>query len=269
MEKTFVVPSFWVHHDVKHAFSEESFVTFSQGYEDSIAELRIDLDIRQSGLLSGIVASQFSDLFGYVSLFEKDMYPNIPVATEKSFLLDEVELNTEHHGAHGDEIMVHNRQIWDHLSTIEVPLIQKGQYVLAIEIPIAHWFLQQNEQTCLSLDLMLEFIPKESNFDEESQFINDDNNAYYIMNVFPPAKLEMSLADQLSIRFHVDRPVDFNQFVQNTADLAHLCQLQSVTDHTKSLVPTKHNYGEPNEAHLFFDFSKHADMIKRVFTTSA
>ena len=55
---------------------------------------------------------------------------------------------------------------------------------------------------------MLEFIPKESNADEESSFIEDEN-AVYIMNVFPPAKLDMSLGDELAIRFHVDRPVDF------------------------------------------------------------
>ena len=81
--------------------------------------------------------------------------------------------------------MVQNRKIWDHLSSIEMPLLERGEYVLAIEIPITHWFLQHNEHTCLDIDLMLEFIPREAGSDEKSMFLGEDQ-AVYIMNVFPP-----------------------------------------------------------------------------------
>ena len=45
MEKKLVLPSQWIDHYQIHNHPE-SFISFAPGYEDSIAELKIELDIR-------------------------------------------------------------------------------------------------------------------------------------------------------------------------------------------------------------------------------
>jgi len=93
-EHKLVLPSVWVEpNNLK-----ESFITFTPGMEETLAELKINLDVRTPGIFSAIVASHFSDVFGFISLYEVERYPHVPIMTEKSFLLDNVEHDSDHLG---------------------------------------------------------------------------------------------------------------------------------------------------------------------------
>jgi len=52
--------------------------------------------------------------------------------------------------------------------------LPKGEYTLTLAIPQAHWFLTKGVTTCHSLDFMLEFIPHDGGFSDESNFAKED-----------------------------------------------------------------------------------------------
>ena len=239
-EQSLVMPSTWI----KQKQHPDSFLRFQEQWQNKFAEITFDLELRSPGILSVIAASDFSDMFVYISIFEKENYPHVPLQIEKGFLIDNVELNDDHYARDQDQTVAANHLEWDHLSTLELSHLPKGQYVLGIAIPQAHWFLTKGVETCLSLDVMMEFIPKDASYTEEEGLLmqDDANQVIQVMNVFPPARQAMKLGDNLKLRIHLDRFVDFRDMASRTNDMAHLCQLQNLGDPKKFASATRFHY---------------------------
>ena len=157
----------------------------SQFQDKQFAAIEIELDVTVPGTFSAIIASDFSDMFPYLTLFEKHNYPQEPLYREDNHILDDVELNDDHWSRDEDVGVARNHQVWDHLSTLEVSYLEKGEYILLVSIPQAHWFHVKNTVTCLSFDFMMEFLPKDASTSEDSMFLQDEG-AVTVMSVFPP-----------------------------------------------------------------------------------
>ena len=104
-----------------------------------MAEIKIDITLHNPGVFTSIVATDFSDLNVYINFVNKAT--NELLAIDKSYMLDDIENNGDHYGKTSDVSMARNHKVWDHLSAIEFPHLDKGTYEMQISVPKAHWFL--------------------------------------------------------------------------------------------------------------------------------
>jgi hypothetical protein len=160
-----------------------------------------------------------------MTLHEKENFPHEPLYIEKNNILDDVEHDDDHYSGHDKDLgTAHSVSQWDHLASIEVPFLPKGDYILLLAIPQAHWFHTKGTPTCLSMDFMMEFMPKDASVSEEEMFVKTDG-PIQIMGVFPPSKDDLTLGRSLAINLRFDRHVEYRDMVHRTSDLARLCQL--------------------------------------------
>lgn len=86
--------------------------------------------MKKPGIFSLITATDFSDTNVYLNLRKVDEKPVKLIAVDKNFMLDEVELSSEHLADTSDVSVARNHQKWDHLSLLEVPHLETGHYKL-------------------------------------------------------------------------------------------------------------------------------------------
>ena len=147
--------------------------------------------------------------------------------------------------------------MWDYLSAVEVPYLDKGDYSLTILIPKAHWLIEQGVPTCLSMDYMMEFIPRDAKQTEEDEFVaNPSSGPVTIIMTFPPGHKNLKLGEELKVSVHFDRRLDLRDAAGNMPEVAHLCQLQNMADKKKMLTPTRYFY-DKSQAQLSWDFASH------------
>ena len=149
-----------------------------------MATIDLDITLKRAGVFSLIAATDFSNLNVFLSLVDKA--DEELVAIEKSFMLDDVEVNADRLAETSDMSVAKNRDAWDHLSAVEVAHLPAGHYKLSIAIPKGHWFVQKALPTCLSLDLMIEFVQKDISRGEDE--FGDNSGPVQILTVFPPSK---------------------------------------------------------------------------------
>ena len=168
------------------------------------------------------MASDFSNLNVYMNLYDKET--NQLIAIDKSYMLDDVEFSDDHLGQQSDLSVARNHDSWDHLQSIEVSGLAKGKYRLTIDIPKGHWFAHHEITTCLSFDLMIEFVAKGASWTPEDDFTDATKSGVVnIMSIFPPDRDSMRLGSELHMLVHLDRPIDIRQAAERLPDLSHLC----------------------------------------------
>lgn len=212
-----------------------------------------------------MVATDFSDLIVSIALFEKEKYEaNEPLYIEKNNILDDMEHKDDRWSQQDKDFnTAHDSQQNDHLTSIEVPFLPKGDYMLMLAIPQAHWFMTKGTPTCLSMDFMMEFMPRDANVNEESLFVQSDGPVQ-VLGVYPPHLDSMILARPLQINIKLDRHVDFRSIAQRTSEMAHMCQLQNDGDLSKYFAPKRYQYQGDN-IFLVFSFSEDEAMIKDIY----
>ena len=117
--------------------------------------------------------------------------------------------------------MAKNHETWDHLSALEVAHLDEGQYKLSIGIPKGHWFLQKSIKTCLSLDLMMEYIRKDKDWaSDNEEFTESAEGPVQILTIFPPSSDDLELGEKLNMMIHLDREVDFRETAHQLTGLS-------------------------------------------------
>jgi len=187
-----------------------------------MASIDIKLNVQRPGIFSAIVATDFSDLNVYMNL--RNIDTKSLVAIEKSYMLDEVETNDEHMNRGEDVSTARTLGEWDYLSAIEIGHLDVGRYVLSLSIPKAHWFIEQDIPTCLTIDLMMEFIPRDPQITAEDDF-SDISGPVQILSVFPPSRNDQKLGSELNMMIHLSRPIDIREAAKTMPDVAQLCRL--------------------------------------------
>ena len=76
-------------------------------------------------------------------------------------MLDKVETNDEHINRGEDVSVARVHDEWDHLTAIEIGHLDVGRYLLSLSIPKGHWFIEKDIPTCLTIDLMIDFVPRD------------------------------------------------------------------------------------------------------------
>ena len=117
--------------------------------------------------------------------------------------------------------------------------------------------------TCLSMDFMMEFMPRDANVNEESMFVQSDGPVQ-VLGVYPPSQDSMILARPLQINIKLDRHVDFRSIAQRTSEMAHMCQLQNDGDLSKYFAPKRYQY-EGDNIFLLFSFAEDEQMLKDIY----
>ena len=188
---------------------DEDTILNSQTRE--IASMLIDIDVSQDGVFSAFVATDFSDLNVFMQLMDKTH--GQVVALEKTYMIDEVSTRQEDEMRSENEISLRSSpDELDQISSIQLPLIRKGQYQLKLSIPVAFWYPDKKKtQHCLTLDFVSEFIPKstfktnqrrrgastvdttglggefnEGDDDAYDGDMEDDDNPFTLVSIYPP-----------------------------------------------------------------------------------
>jgi len=180
-------------------------------------------------------------------------------------MLDEVEVNDERLADTSDYSVARNHKSWDHLSALEVPHLDVGHYQLKILIPKAQWFLQKSIKTCLSIDVMMEYVHKDTSYgSEEDAFINDSTGPVSILSMYPPSREDLEMGEKFTMMLRLSRQVDFREAAARLTDLSKLCRLQNQYSKTSFINPSKYFY-DKNTARLIFDFEKEGDQVNTVY----
>lgn len=190
-----ILPSTWLKEPKNHP---ESILKFGEEHEVRFGLIEIELEVTVAGTFSALVASNFGEMYPYMELFEKKDYPHKYYKAEKHNVLDNVELSDDHWARDSDEGVAHNNLVWDHLTSVELNYLPKGEYVLLVEIPQAFWFHIKGTPTCLDMNFMMEFMPKDASTTEDSMFMSDDE-AVQVLHVFPASGHSMNLAMELNL----------------------------------------------------------------------
>ena len=125
--------------------------------DDHFVMINIELNVKEAGVFSAILASDFSDMFAYMSLRKKGTSEII--AVDKQYMLDEV-INSSDHEADTLSTVETSHEENDHLTSIEITNLPEGEYELRIRIPKAFWTNPKTADTCLDFTFMMEYIPK-------------------------------------------------------------------------------------------------------------
>ena len=88
-EQTLVIPSMWLQEAGNH---KGSFLTESKNKQ--MVKMDIDIKMRYPGLLSAIIAADFSVVSPYLGV--QDMETIEYLSIEKNYMLDDVEINEDH-----------------------------------------------------------------------------------------------------------------------------------------------------------------------------
>ena len=97
-EHTLVMPSTWIKEEGQHP---ESLFTVSEEWDDLVATIDVDITVERGGIFSAIAATDFSNLFVYMTLYDHENLLQ-PLAEERSFILDDVEMEEDHWAKDGD-----------------------------------------------------------------------------------------------------------------------------------------------------------------------
>lgn len=85
-----ILPSTWIKEPKSNP---SSYLEVGDGTHDNVAYsvILIELDVTNAGTFSALIASDFSETFPLMALFEKAKYSREPMLEEKSYVLDDFE----------------------------------------------------------------------------------------------------------------------------------------------------------------------------------
>ena len=255
------MPSLWFYGSSNKAGGPGNLFRKTDEEDHKAAYIDYKLDVQRPGIFSVIVATDFSDLNVFLSLRKIDSKELI--AIEKSYMLDNVETANDHLGRTEDTGVAHfhGGEIVDHLQAIEVDHLDEGRYVLTIQVPRAHFLHEETQSTCLSMKVMMEFIPRDFSASGEDSFLADPSAPVEVISVYPMSTNDLHIGTEMNMMVHFNRPFDVRMAAKSMSDASRLCRLQNVFDFKKYLSPTKYYYDGGDSAKLHFDFAKEGDYI--------
>jgi hypothetical protein len=199
--------------------------------------ISLELETTQDdGILSVIAMTDFSDLNVFLELTNAE---HRIIAIEKSYMLDEVQTNNDP-GLNGDEgTAVATQGAHDMLHSIEVPALPKGKYKLRIGLPKAYWVKQRGFETCLSFQLMMEYMVKKS-----SPVYEDEEDAVkpYTVVAAAPGHADLPLGGTMALTVVFDADIDYRAIAGNLPDASRICRLQSMVQDTMYINPARPYY---------------------------
>jgi len=137
---------------------------------------------------------------------------------------------------------------------IEEPRIDAGMYTLEIAVPRAVFLPTKEHATCLSFDLVVEYVSRTHGQNAEH------DGMYEILAVRPLSERKLWKTDEKVIDVDLDREYELDDLVASLSDRRYLCSLFNEDDPSNVLHPvTAHKEGETT-LRLHFNFASGANI---------
>lgn len=132
---------------------------------------------------------------------------------------------------------------------IEEPRIDAGMYTLEIAVPRAAFLPTKEHATCLSFDLVIEYVSRTHGQNAEH------DGMYEILAVRPLSEKKLWKTEQKVIDVDFDREYEMDDLVSSLADRRYLCSLENKDDTSNVIHPVTAIKEEGSTLRLHFDFT--------------
>lgn len=132
---------------------------------------------------------------------------------------------------------------------IEEPRIDAGMYTLEIAVPRAAFLPTKEFATCLSFDLVVEYVSRAYGQNAEH------DGLYEILAVRPLSERNLWKTDEKVIDVDFDREFELEDLVGSLADRRHLCSLVNKDDSSNIIQPVTASKEEATTLRLHFNFA--------------
>jgi hypothetical protein len=137
---------------------------------------------------------------------------------------------------------------------IEEPRIDAGMYTLEIAVPRAAFLPTKEHATCLSFDLVVEYVSRTYGQNAEH------DGMYEVLAVRPLSEKKLWKTDEKVIDVDFDREYELDDLVGSLADRRYICSLVNTADASNIIHPTTASKEEETTLRLHFNFATGAQI---------